>query len=290
MSKVIYVCFTINNYTDDDILCCELLSEDNNVSYLVYGFEVGDNGTPHIQGYVEFTRRFTFDQIARMYLPRAHLEKRRKSATEASEYCMKEGNFIEFGTISNPNPGKRTDLEALHETLSSRASLEHVSDNHFAEFLRYERRIRTYRLLHSEPRSWVTEVHVHWGDTGMGKTRYVWDNNEHSKIYVHPGGPWFDGYDSHEIVLFDDYSGSCFPLPYFLKLMDRYPMRVPVKGGFVNFSPRKIFITSNLDPEQWYSKAHPEHIAAMFRRFTDVKHYRRILDIPPGIQGLYDLQ
>jgi hypothetical protein len=117
-------------------------------------------------------------------------------------------------------------------------------------------------------------VIVYWGRTGSGKTRAVMDNipNENS-IYIHPGGQWFDGYDRHEIVLFDDFGGSEFKLTYLLKLLDRYPMRVPVKGGFVSWVPREIYITSNLDPKNWYSNAHHEHVDALFRRFSFIYHF-----------------
>ena len=115
---------------------------------------------------------------------------------------------------------------------------------------------------------------VYHGKTGAGKTRSVMDNvDDPEDIYIHPGGQWFDGYDGQPIVLFDDYAGSEFKLQYLLKLLDRYPMQVPVKGGFVSFVPQEIYITSNLDPNDWYKNAHQEHVSAMFRRFTNVVNF-----------------
>lgn len=112
-------------------------------------------------------------------------------------------------------------------------------------------------------------VIVYYGRTGAGKTRAVYDNLPNPEsIYVHPGGSWFDGYDGQPIVLFDDFGGSEFKLQYFLKLLDRYPMQVPIKGGFVNFCPHEIYITSNLNPNDWYRNANAEHVRAMFRRIT----------------------
>lgn len=84
---------------------------------------------------------------------------------------------------------------------------------------------------------------------------------------------WFDGYEGQENVLFDDFHGGVFKLPYLLKLLDRYPMRVPVKGGFVQWKPRRIFITSNIDPDLWFSNANREHVAALNRRFTETFYF-----------------
>lgn len=126
-------------------------------------------------------------------------------------------------------------------------------------------------MAYAPKRDWQPSVIVYWGRTGAGKTRAVFDNLHSTEdIYVHPGGSWFDGYEGQPIVLFDDYAGSEFKLQYLLKLLDRYPMQVPVKGGFVSFVPREIYLTSNLDPADWYSNAHREHVDAMFRRFTNV--------------------
>lgn len=121
------------------------------------------------------------------------------------------------------------------------------------------------------------DVHIYYGDTGSGKTRAVYDKESLDDLYVHPGGHWFDGYDGQDAVLFDDFSGSCFPISYFLKILDRYPMTVPVKGGFVNWKPRRIYVTSNLNPTEWYSGAHIEHQRALRRRFTHVIHFSNLM-------------
>lgn len=146
-----------------------------------------------------------------------------------------------------------------------------LADDHFGSFLKYQRGINAAKLAYAPKRMWAPSVVVYHGRTGAGKTRAVYDNLfSPEDVYVHPGGPWFDGYEGQPIVLFDDYAGSEFKLQYFLKLLDRYPMQVPIKGGFVSFIPQEIYITSNLNPNVWYSNANGEHVRAMFRRFTNV--------------------
>lgn len=91
-----------------------------------------------------------------------------------------------------------------------------------------------------------------------------------SKFWKPGDYKWFDGYDGQPIVILDDYRGE-YPLQMFLKLCDRYSMQVPVKGGFVNWGPKKIYITSNLHPNDWYPDEDRFSISAMFRRLTVIE-------------------
>lgn len=94
-------CFTINNYTDNDI--DRLLKLPNR--YLVFGFETGKNGTPHIQGYVYSQEAKTISSLKR-FLPRAHLEKANGTPKQNRDYCTKDGEYYEFGSL--PEQGKIT--------------------------------------------------------------------------------------------------------------------------------------------------------------------------------------
>lgn len=182
------------------------------------------------------------------------------------------GVFVEYGDISQSNQGKRTDLEELKDSLDSKRSLQDIANDHFGPFLKYQRGIIAYRNAMATKRTWKPHVVVYWGKTGTGKTRTVHEFCDN--LYIHPGGSWFDGYDNHSQCLFDDFGGSEFKLSYLLKLLDRYPMKVPIKGGFVEWAPKEIFITSNLDPRTWFSNAHQEHVDALFRRFTFICEYQ----------------
>ncbi len=61
-------------------------------------------------------------------------------------------------------------------------------------------------------------------------------------------GVWFDGYEGQKDVIIDDMVPDCMAVGLFLRLFDRYPMSVPIKGAFVNWNPRRVFITSNFCP------------------------------------------
>ena len=81
-------CFTINNPTPEDYALFPLPTA--LVQYCIYGREIGDDGTPHLQGYVQFRNRIRFNKVKEL-LPRSHLEvQRARSNSAAKEYCEKE--------------------------------------------------------------------------------------------------------------------------------------------------------------------------------------------------------
>lgn len=109
-----YWCFTINNYTDDDIISLRQHGAIASVSYLIFGREVAPTtGTLHLQGYIIFATRVRFTQ-ARGYFPAGcHLEVSRGSPGTASDYCKKDGDFEEFGAITRGGGGTRSDVSDL---------------------------------------------------------------------------------------------------------------------------------------------------------------------------------
>lgn len=122
--------------------------------------------------------------------------------------------------------------------------------------------------MHRKDREDPPYVTVLHGPTGSGKTRRAFEHDP--ELWSYPGSGWFDGYYGQATVLFDDFSGSEFKITFLLRLLDRYPMQVPVKGGFTWWAPEQIFITSNLSPDRWYPNAHIEHVRALQRRFSEV--------------------
>lgn len=166
------------------------------------------------------------------------------------------------------------------------------------EFVRHYRGFAALRnsLPPTGPRE-PPRVILHYGPTGSGKSflaRAAPDGItplESGVDYyvVSPpsgsGGIWFDGYDGQSRVIFDDFNGatSHIRLDYLLQLLDKYPMSVPIKGGFVKWRPTTIIITTNLHPSEWYdySGKHKEHYPALKRRFAEVLCFQRSDDPPP---------
>jgi hypothetical protein len=268
MSRSKHWCFTLNNYTQSEYeQTLELLEQQT--TYGIVGKEKGHTGTPHLQGYCVFHSRKRLSQVKQL-LSRAHWEKAKGSPRQNQTYCSKEGDFAEFGDCPG-GQGTRTDLAQLHADIKAGKTMQEIQDKHWAAYLKYHRAIQHAILLRSKVRDWEVDVRVYWGTTGLGKTRRAIEEAAQD-VYIHSGEKWFDGYDGGDAI-FDDFGGSEFKLTYLLKLLDRYPMRVPVKGGYVQWKPKRIWITSNRSPDDWYPNAHSEHIVALRRRFTQVIHF-----------------
>ena len=169
--------------------------------------------------------------------------------------------------------GRRSDLASLGRAVLDGASLQKIQEEWPGHYIRYRGNILASIRDRQSVRDWEVDVRVLWGRTGTGKTRAVYEFIKDDELYVHPEGRWFDGYEGQSVVLFDDFTGACFKIGYLLKLLDRYPMRVPVKGGFVQFKPKHVFFTSNIDPKKWYENANSEHVAALFRRIKVITHF-----------------
>ena len=86
------VCFTLNNYTVDEL---QRIHEYRNTDKfkICYGLEIGEQGTPHIQGYCEFKSPKKFATVKNLLGERCHLEKAKGTRKQNLEYCKKDGEF-----------------------------------------------------------------------------------------------------------------------------------------------------------------------------------------------------
>ncbi len=268
--------WTINNYTNDDLdQLPTMVGKGQPFSYICYGLEIcPSTGTPHLQGYLECWDRLRTPQVSKL-LPRAYLVLSGGTPKENYTYCSKNDDFRQFGTISKGS-GHRSDLDALHSDLDEVLPLRVIATRHFTSFIRYQRGITAYRNIVAPRRTWETELHVFEGKTLTGKTRYAIEQaGDLDDLWIAPAAKlqWFDGYDGQSNILIDEFSGSTCSIKLLLRLADRIPMQVPIKGGFTQFLAKKIYITSNVPIDQWYPFAHDEHVAAMKRRFTRYLHF-----------------
>lgn len=148
MSRTKAWCFTLNNYSEDEYRKIIEYGSSPAVEYLVVGREVGDGGTPHLQGYVVLAVRTRMPGVKAAIGNRAHFEAARGSPSSNRVYCTKDGSFQECGTLPAALQGKRSDIDIFKDWVQDYVS-EHnrrppeslVAVEHSALWLRYQRRL-----------------------------------------------------------------------------------------------------------------------------------------------------
>lgn len=275
--------FTRNNPTLDPIRLLLAFAEWP-LSYALFQLETAESGTPHYQGYLEFKAKMRLTAILR--LPGAagmHLEKRRGTREQARDYARKEDTREdgpwEYGIWSPQAQGSRSDLSACTDMLANGSSLVDVAVAQPATFVRYHRGFNALVNIQPRSREEPPAVTLLYGPPGVGKTRMVRDGETVEDLWVSPPGSpmkWFDEYQNQEAALFDEFDGkaSKVPLSTCLQILDRYAIRVPTKGSHVWWTPKRIFVTTNYHPRDWYEWSSREvQYPALRRRFTNVVYW-----------------
>lgn len=219
------------------------------------GEEVGENGTPHLQGYIEFTNSKKLEWLRKIN-PRIHWEARRGTAQQARDYCAKEGEFWEWGELSKQ--GKRSDLDNVAEAIRDGVSISDLCKDYGALMIRYGQSVVKYRGMCMEERKEAPTVRWIWGATGTGKTRQVRDS--HESLYFKNRSKWWDGYEGQEAIIIDDFDARSWDFRDILRLLDRYPYRGELKGGHTQINSPYIYITCDRPPYRFWQGIELEQI------------------------------
>lgn len=266
---------TQNNWTEEQLCAClELL---DTCSYSIIGFEKGHKrGTPHFHAYGYWPNGKAINSIKKI-IPTAHIDVCRGTPEDNRKYCMKEGEYEEFGIC--PKQGRRSDIEEFKDDILSGMSEEDLLNKHteyMAKFDRFYQRCRNITLKEETKKMIAPEVIVLLGEPGCGKTHTVYAENNIEDIYKvevgdgSSGSIFWDNYNGEPVILIDDFHNN-FKLDYMLRLLDKYPMKLNIKGGHTWKCAKKIYITSNIPIENWYPNCPLIHRKALQRRITMVK-------------------
>lgn len=203
-----------------------------------------------------------------------HFEFRKRE--EALEYVQKEftseGERFEWGKLPfepNSSVSWQNELE-----LFQRQAYKEMNAKVF--ILHHKNFFSAVNLL-QRPYMGMKEVNVFWGEAGSGKSRAIWDAEDPEntgKLYVISDPKWWDGYTGQEAVFFDEFTGQ-WPIEYWLRVCDRYPMSVPIKGGMVPLMAKRIYFASNKNWREWYKEGTitVEQMVGLERRITREKEF-----------------
>jgi len=197
---------------------------------------------------------------------------------QSLEYCTKQDNnpFV-YGDL--PKPGKRNDLINVCDAIRAGATVTDLaqSEEHGPLLVKYYKGLTMYSsMVRGSRDSTDTPPNVFWfsGSTGKRKTSTAELFGKivggPKGVWLSPGGlRWFDGYDGQATVIFDDFRTKQCKFDFLLRLTDRFQFRVEFKGGFVDWRPKNIFITSPhsiRDTFETRNKYRPEDITQLQRR------------------------
>lgn len=261
-------------FTDNE--CNEEIWNNLECRYIIYGRETAPStGQKHLQGFVVFEKNKRLAGVKKIH-PGCHWEPMKGTHAQASDYCKKEGDFVERGEI--PVPGKRTDIIAACEIVKSHG-LKRLAEEMPDQVIKYARNYQIYQNLVSPnlgARDWTMEVNWYYGPTGTGKS-YKAHIDAGPDAYRKFPGKWWDGYSDQSVVIFDDFRKHWCTFNDLLLWFDRYPCRVETKGGSVQLQARRIYVTCHKSPRDLYmdsmSGEEREDIEQLIRRITKVTHF-----------------
>lgn len=279
--------FTLNNWTQEewDYLTTSFAPT---VKWLVIGKEIGENGTPHLQGACVIGKQIAFSTLKT--LPgfcRAHMEPMFGKPIDSLNYCTKQDKEA-FVHGDLPSPGKRNDILNIAQRIQNGESLASLAstEDGAAAIIKYSKGINHLRSITRKYRQHPPKVFWIYGPTGTGKTRAAFEAgvslfSSPEDVWISSGGlRWFDGYDGQPVAIFDDFRAKhVSSFAFLLRILDRYPVDVEIKGGFVKWTPNIIFITCPSEPDECFQKRRehiPEDVNQLCRRITKVYHFRTL--------------
>jgi len=229
----------------------ELCFDKDKVKYIVYGKErCPSTDREHYQGFAIFDRTCRIPK-AKQWIgggDSMHCESRRGSRVAARDYCRKDGVVFEWGELG---------ARCLKDVI--RLPIKDIKECDPLTYVRYHRGIE--KLNANVGEMWrEVKVEVLWGPTGCGKTR---ECMKEGTFKIDPPYTWWDGYAGEETLLIDDFRVGAITRGMLLNLLDGYRLRLETKGGHTWALWKKVYITTNFNPETWDD--------AILRRVTSVR-------------------
>ena len=274
-------CFTLNNYTPEEV---SVLREKIApfAKYLIYGEEVGESGTPHLQGYIEVKTTCTVAGLQKKILGMQGFVSRyavfacKGNAAQNIAYCSKSGVVWELG-VRPKGQGKRSDLEQVATMImDENASLRDVAIAHPTSFMKYGNGFsKLINLVRMSKRVSRTRGLWCFGVTGSGKSRFAHGLSPESTYVKDPSTKWWCGYNQEDTVIVDDYrSNAGLGFSDLLRLADFHPLPIEMKGSAGQFNSKRIVITTPLSIDatfahlDWMSEGSLDQLK---RRFVELE-------------------
>ncbi len=267
-------CFTRNNpqpspdgETKDHWRTCPeaIRILDQECQVLIIGYEVGDTGTEHLQGYITYKYSKTLTAMKKI-MPQAHWTVGR-SKELAANYCMKDWDYVKKDYRKQ---GQREDIRAAIDTMLKHG-VKRVKKDHPLEFLKYGSKWELLDVINEDKRDFRPDVLWLWGTTGTGKSYYAKTiYPEQERWWSGKNLRWWLGYRGEPIVIIDDFRKDFCTYHELLRILDENPYKVETKGSHRELNAKLIIITTIQPPLEMYRNQLGEHLDQLTRRITKI--------------------
>ena len=300
---------TINNpqehgFSHDAIIALMSSIRGNSLYWCMCDEEGDECETLHTHIFIFRSSPFTARQIDNLF-PKMHREVSYGTCAENRAYILKDGEkfnkddsghydytdkggrrhlginysdtFYEFGDCPDEHQGKSKASEIVVEMIRCGASDEAIIDAVPSTYKDLEK-LRQVRSMYRDAdfaKTW-RDLHVVYafGATGSGKTRsvmekYGYQNCYRVTDYKHP----FDTYDGEDVLIFEEFRGG-LKHGDMLNYLDGYPLRLPCRYFDRQACFTKVYILTNIPPDEQYQNIDGESRAAFFRRIHEVVEFK----------------
>lgn len=278
-------CFTINNFSEEELQNTHDLEEHSQIQYLVFQCEEGEWGTPHIQGYVQLKNRKRLHQVKDIVSQRGHFEVARGTHLQNKAYCTKPENRLngpwEYGTAVG-GKGTRNDIKEFVEAYKQKplndveiidefpnimakypkfvSKLKHVlagaecADPPFIPRDGWQCRLAARLLDRPDGRSitWIVDA---TGNTGKSTFARGFKGSDGGRGYIITGGKHTDiyyGYNYEKYIFFDLARTREDSVPYEVmeNFKNGYFLSTKYEVRAVRFDIPHVVVFSNFEPDQ----------------------------------------
>lgn len=223
------------------------------------------------------TKAKRYAGIYKMFLRKIHVEKALYPSA-AIKYCKKEDTRVALGLHGEWGTPAKTKLFTgdILDSIKEGATIKQIMESYPKKYMRYGSNIEKMISRFTPRRTWQMKIEIFYGVTGCGKTFTAMELYPNAFWIKWPCGGrwWWDGYEGQEVVIFDEFRHQ-IKYQTMLRILDACPFKIETKGKIREFTSKKIVITTNLEPMNWYPNKSSEQIAPLLRRFKD---YAKIFD------------
>jgi len=304
-------CFTIHDYESEQIDKLTEWTETGAMTYLIIGFEIGQDGAKHLQGYFECKNPYGYNTINKLLSYVINKSKkwppsfpRKGTQEQAVNYCKKgeqsheewdlhkpEGwkgpnfgknaIFREWG-LPNPGQGSRTDIDLARTWMKEGKSYKWISENcNNHQVLKF---CRDHIHLYEPTKPGQPKVYWFYGPSGCSKsyTAKAQIGLQSDEVYYKPNtDKWWAGYDGHKKILMDELRPDHMHADKLLNLLGSEPDMVEMKYGYRQFRGEEIWVTTSKHPAEFYAdyvKGGREDVKQFLRRINKISYFDKVYE------------